>query len=383
MDHTEHLTGHGSAVSDIDTLVVGAGVVGLAVTRALAVAGQSVIIAERHRSIGAETSSRNSEVIHAGIYYPPGSLKATTCVAGRNLLYRYCEERHLPHRRCGKIIVATNAAQMAELEVIATRARANGVDDLSLIDAAAVSRLEPELRAHAALLSPSTGIINSHAYMLSLLADAENAGAVLALGTSIMRVQPTERGLDVYVDHAAQPALSVRNLVNAGGLSAQSVARSIDGFPEAHVPALGLAKGSYFVLSRKSPFSRLVYPVPEAGGLGTHLTIDLAGAARFGPDVEWVDTIDYAVDAARVDRFYAAVRHFWPGIRDGDLQPGYAGIRPKIGGPGDPAADFVISGPADHGVPGVVNLFGIESPGLTASLALAELVSHKLEGGAS
>jgi L-2-hydroxyglutarate oxidase LhgO len=362
-------------VDAADCLVVGAGVVGLAVARALALDGRDVLLVETQARIGSETSSRNSEVIHAGLYYPQGSLKARLCVAGREQLYAYCRARHVAHRRCGKLVVAASSAQTADLEAIARAGAANGVDDLRLIDRAEARRLEPELACAAALLSPSTGIIDSHGFMLALQGDAEASGAVLAFGTHVSGVRPSPDGLAVSFGGDPRPALTARVLVNAAGLYAPALASAVEGLAAPYKPKAYYAKGGYFSLSGRSPFSRLIYPVPEPGGLGVHLTLDLAGRARFGPDVEWVEAVDYTVDPARAERFYGAVRAYWPGLRDGALSPAYAGVRPKLSGPGEPAADFRVDGPAEHGVAGLVNLFGIESPGLTASLALADLVA--------
>jgi L-2-hydroxyglutarate oxidase LhgO len=357
-------------VDRVDVVVVGAGLIGLAVARALALAGREVVILEAEDAIGTHTSSRNSEVIHAGIYYPRGSLKARACVAGRERLYAYCAERGVPHRRCGKLIVAADAAQLPELEGILARAHANGVTDVVRIGTAEVHGMEPEIACVAALHSPSTGIIDSHALMLAYLGDAENAGAMLALKSPLEGVTVRADGFEVRVA-GADPVLA-RTLVNAAGLRAPSLARRIEGYPAAKAPPEHYAKGNYYTLARRAPFSRLVYPVPEPGGLGVHVTLDLGGRARFGPDVEWVESIDYRVDPARAERFYAAIRRYWPGLPDGALEPGYAGIRPKISARGEPAADFVVQGPRVHGVPNLVQLFGIESPGLTASLALAD-----------
>jgi L-2-hydroxyglutarate oxidase LhgO len=354
----------------VDTAVIGAGLVGLAVARALALAGREVVILEAEDAIGTHTSSRNSEVIHAGIYYAKGSLKARACVAGRERLYAYCAERGVPHRRCGKLIVAADAAQQPELEGILAKAHANGVTDVVRVSTADVRAVEPELSCVAALHSPSTGIIDSHALMLAYLGDAENSGAMLALKSPLERAVVRADGIELHVA-GAEPVLA-RSVVNSAGIRAPSVARRIEGYPLAKAPRELYAKGNYYTLARRSPFSRLVYPVPEPGGLGVHVTLDLGGRARFGPDVEWVQAIDYRVDPRRADRFYAAIRRYWPGLPDNALEPGYAGIRPKISGPGEPAADFVLQGPRDHGVPGLLQLYGIESPGLTASLALAD-----------
>lgn len=360
----------------IDAVVVGAGLMGLAVARGLATAGREVVILEAEDAIGTHSSSRNSEVIHAGIYYPQGSLKARTCVEGRQRLYDYCAERGLPHERCGKLIVATDAAQLEELEGIQQRAHANGVTDVVGLGAAQARAMEPNLRCVAALHSPSTGIVDSHALMLAYLGDAERAGAMLALKSSLTRAVVRSGGIELQVA-GAEPILAAQ-VVNSAGLRAPSVALRIDGFPTELAPPEYYAKGNYYTLSMRSPFSRLVYPVPEPGGLGVHVTLDLGGRARFGPDVEWVDRIDYTVDPSRAERFYAAIRRYWPGLPDGALEPGYAGVRPKISARDAPAADFVVQGPRAHGVPGLVNLFGIESPGLTASLPLADAVLAQL-----
>ncbi len=366
-------------MDSVDCVVVGAGVVGLAVARALALQGREVVILEAEDAIGTHTSSRNSEVIHAGIYYPKGSLKARACVEGRRRLYAYCEEHGVPYRRCGKLIVATNEEQHEELLGIRAKAHANGVSDVVEIPAAEAMRMEPALHCVAALHSPSTGIIDSHALMLAYQGDAEAAGAMLALKSPIVKARVLPSGFEI---ESTDARIQSRLLVNSAGMRAPSVARLIDGFPPAKVPPEYYAKGNYYSLTSRPPFSRLVYPVPEPGGLGVHVTLDLAGQARFGPDVEWIERFDprtdYAVDPKRSERFYAAIRRYWPGLKDGALAPGYSGIRPKISGPKEPAADFVVQGPAEHGVPGLVNLFGIESPGLTASLALSDDVAALL-----
>lgn len=360
-------------MDDLDCAVIGGGVVGLAVARALALAGREVMVLEAEGAIGTGTSSRNSEVIHAGIYYPQGSLKATLCVEGKQLLYAYAEARGVPHRRCGKLIVATSAEQVAELEAIRLKAAANGVDDLEQISAAQAVALEPQLRCMAALVSPSTGIVDSHALMLSLLGDLENAGGMLALKSAVTRADLEEGGIVLTAQDGTR--LRCRSVVNAAGLGAPDLARHFGGLATETVPTAHFAKGNYFTLSGRAPFGRLVYPVPEPGGLGVHLTIDLGGQAKFGPDVQWVSSPDdLVVDPARGDAFYAEVRKYWPALPDGALIPGYAGMRPKISGPGDPAADFRIDGPRAHGVRGLVNLFGIESPGLTSSLAIGRHV---------
>jgi L-2-hydroxyglutarate oxidase LhgO len=362
----------------VDAIVIGAGVVGLAVARALALAGREVIVLEAAEGIGTETSSRNSEVIHAGIYYPPGSLKARLCVAGNHALYRFCAEHGVPHRRCGKLLVATDERQLPKLAAIKQQADASGVTDLAPLTAAEARALEPELRCVAAYLSPSTGVIDSHAFMLALQGDAQAHGAMTAFRSPVTGGAVRDDGIALEVGGATPTTVIARSVVNCGGLHAQKLAAALAGFPPAHVPPTYYAKGNYYSLSGRSPFSRLVYPMPNEAGLGVHITIDLAGQARFGPDVEWIDRIDYDVDPRRAAGFYAAIREYWPGLKDGSLAPGYAGIRPKLVGPGAPAGDFVISGPRDHGVPGLANLFGIESPGLTAALAIGERVRDVL-----
>ncbi|MBV9250409.1 MAG: NAD(P)/FAD-dependent oxidoreductase [Acetobacteraceae bacterium] len=361
-------------MDEVDCIVVGAGVVGLAVARGLAVSGREAIVLEAAEGIGTETSSRNSEVIHAGIYYPAGSLMARFCVAGRRALYRYCQDKGVPHRNCGKLIAATNAEEDAMLAGIKRRAEANGVEGMRVLTAAEAIAMEPNLRCTSALLSPTTGIVDSHAFMLALQGDAENAGAVCAFLSPVTAARVTHAGIEVSVGGSEPATLLCHLLVNSAGLHAPALARRIAGIPPERVPPAYYAKGNYFTLSGRSPFSRLIYPVPVPGGLGVHLTIDLGGQARFGPDVEWVDEIEYTVNPARADGFYAAVRKYWPELKDGALQPGYAGIRPKIVPPGKAAQDFVVQGPQTHGVPGLINLFGIESPGLTAALAIADYV---------
>ena len=360
----------------VDAVVIGAGVVGLAVARALATAGRDVLILEAEDAIGTHTSSRNSEVIHAGIYYPSSSLKARACVEGRQRLYDFCAERGVAHRRCGKLIVATDASQREQLEDIRQRAHANGVTDVVRVSPAQARAMEGELHCVAALNSPSTGIIDSHALMLALLHDAERAGAMLALKSPLEQGVARTIGIELHVGDA-EPILA-EQVVNSAGMRAPSLARRIDGYPAELAPPELYAKGNYYSLATRPPFSRLVYPVPEPGGLGVHMTLDLGGRARFGPDVEWVDRIEYTVDPQRAERFYAAIRRYWPGLPDGALEPDFAGIRPKISGKDAPAADFVVQGPREHGVPGLVNLFGIESPGLTAVLPLADAVLEQL-----
>jgi len=362
-------------VEQVDVVVVGAGVVGLAVARALALAGREVLVLEAADAIGTQTSSRNSEVIHAGIYYPQGSLKALLCVQGKQMLYDYCAERGIGHRRCGKLIVATSGQQFSELQGILAKAASNGVHDLVLLTREQARALEPALDCVAAVHSPSTGIVDSHGLMLSLQGDLENAGGMVAFNSPLARARVTAQGIELEAADGTQ--LRARTVVNAAGLQAPLLARRFEGLDPQHLPGAYYAKGNYFTLSGRSPFTRLIYPVPEAAGLGVHLTVDLGGQAKFGPDVQWVDSPDdLVVDPARGDAFYAEVRKYWPALPDAALQAGYAGIRPKISGPGEAARDFVIQGPAGHGVPGLVNLFGIESPGLTSSLAIAARVAE-------
>ena len=370
-------------MDEVECVVVGAGVVGLAAARALRLAGYEVVVLERAYAIGFETSSRNSEVIHAGLYYPAGSLKARSCVAGRRRLYAYCREHGVPHARIGKLIVATSEAEISGLEKIAGTARGNGVDDLEWLDQAQARQLEPALRCAAGLLSPSTGIIDSHALMLAFQGEAEAAGAIVVFRTPVLSGVVRKDGFELAIGGDDPTAIRCRFLVNATGLYAPALARTIEGVPQETIPSAYFCRGVYFTLSGSAPFRRLVYPVPVAGGLGVHLTLDLAGQARFGPDIEWIASVDYAVDPARGEAFYAAIRTYWPGLRDGALQPGYAGIRPKISGPGEPAADFIVQGSRVHGVPGLVNLYGIESPGLTASLPLADEVVQELRSAAN
>ena len=366
----------------VDTLVIGAGVVGLAVARALAAQGREVIVLEAEDAFGSVTSARNSEVIHAGLYYPTGSLRARLCVRGKALLYDYAAARGVAHRRCGKLVVATADDEIPALQALERQARANGVHDLQWLDEHGARALEPALRCRGALLSPSTGIVDSNGFMLALLGDAERAGAVLALRSPVQRARVTPQGIVVEVGGvgAEAPAtLRARQVVNSAGLGAPALARAIDGLDPRHVPRDHWAKGCYFTLAGRAPFTRLVYPAPGAAGhLGVHLTLDLGGQARFGPSFRWVDEIDYRVDPVEANGFYAEVRRYWPGLPAGALQPGYAGVRPKISGPGEAAADFRIDGPALHGVPGLVNLFGIESPGLTSALAIADEVAALL-----
>ncbi len=367
---------------EIEAVVVGAGVVGLAVARALARAGRETVLLEAAGAIGTQTSARNSEVVHAGLYYPPGSLKARLCVAGRTALYRFCADFGVPHRKLGKLVVATDEAERPALAAIAARARACGVDDLGELSGAAARAMEPELSCAAALFSPSTGIVDGAALMRALLGDAQAHGASLVLATRMVEGAVRPDGFEIETQGADGARTHVRSrlLVNAAGLDAQAVAHSLSGFPASAIPQLFMARGCYFALDGRAPFSRLIYPVPVEGGLGVHLTLDLGGAARFGPDVEWIAAKDNSVDPRRAGAFYADIRRYWPALPDDALRPAFAGVRPKISGPGAPAADFRIDGPAAHGVAGLVNLFGVESPGLTASLAIGDHVAALLSG---
>ncbi len=361
----------------VDCVVIGAGVIGLAVARALALQGREVMVLEAAEAIGTGTSSRNSEVIHAGIYYPAESLKARLCVQGKALLYEYCAARGIGHRRCGKLIVATSHAEVPQLAGIIAKAAANGVNDLVLLTRDQAREMEPQLECVAAIHSPSTGIVDSHALMLSLQGDLEAHGGIVVLNTTVALVEYAQSAINLVTSDDTQ--LRVNAVVNAAGLHAVALAKRFQGLAPAHIPQGFFAKGNYFTLAGRSPFNRLIYPVPQAAGLGVHLTVDLGGQAKFGPDVQWVDSADdLVVDPARGDAFYAEVRKYWPGLQDGALAPGYAGIRPKINAPHEAARDFMIQGRADHGVAGLVNLFGIESPGLTSSLAIANYVTDLL-----
>lgn len=358
----------------VDCIVAGAGVIGLAIAREAARRGWETIVVEAADAIGTGTSSRNSEVIHAGIYYPTGSLKAELCVEGRNRLYAFAEERGIPHRRCGKLIAATRHDQEPTLAYIIEKARACGVDDLVMLDAGEAQALEPALRCTAAVFSPSTGIIDSHGLMHALLGDAEERGCFVSLNTSVVsgRIEPGGIVLQTRDNNGNEFEIAATRFFNTAGLGANAIAARLTGLGSKFAPPLYYARGNYFAVTGKPAFSRLIYPIPEPGGLGVHLTLDLNGGMRFGPDVEWIDAIDYTVDPRRADHFYGEIRKYWPDLADGSLQPTYCGIRPKLAGAGEPNADFVIQGPAVHGVKNLVNLFGIESPGLTSSLAIAE-----------
>jgi L-2-hydroxyglutarate oxidase LhgO len=360
---------------DVENIVIGAGVIGLAIARTLAVAGRDVLVLERAAHFGEETSSRNSEVIHAGIYYPKDSLKARYCVEGKHRLYSYCTTHHIPHLRCGKVIVATSEEELETLETLKLKARANGVDDIEYLTREAATKMEPTLHCTAALLSPSTGIIDSHQLMLSYVGEIEDNGGAVAYNTPFNMAEITKDGFAIT---AGGTTVRCRNLINSAGLSAQSVAAKISGLSSLYIPTRYLTKGSYFTMTARSPFSHLIYPVPNTASLGIHVTIDLAGQIRFGPDQEWVDQIDYEVDPARCEDFYEAIRRYFPALPDDCLIPAYSGIRPKVQTPDGAMADFVLSSELDHTIPGLVNLFGMESPGLTSSLRIGEAVNGKL-----
>jgi L-2-hydroxyglutarate oxidase LhgO len=368
----------GGMTERVDAVVVGGGVIGLAIARRLALAGREVILLEAGPMIGGETSSRNSEVIHGGLYYPTGSLKAALCVPGRAMLYDYCVERGVPFARLGKLVVAVTEAEIPALQRLKAQGEANGVDDLRLMSKAEAQAMEPALACAAALHSPSTGIIDSHQLMLAFEGEIASAGGAVVLNAPVEGGAVYNDGIMLRVGGAEPVQLHCRGVVNAAGLGAQALAKALKGLPPDHVAPLHYAKGNYFRLTTRAPFQCLIYPMPVAGGLGTHMTLDLAGRARFGPDVEWIDTPSYAVDPARGDKFYGDIRLYWPDLPDGALAPDYAGIRPKLGPKGSPNADFRIEGPAAHGVSGLVNLFGIESPGLTSCLAIADHVAGQL-----
>ena len=363
-------------MEEIDCAVIGAGVVGLAVARALAQSGRDVIVIEAADAIGTETSSRNSEVIHAGIYYPSGSAKARLCVRGKHMLYDFCESHGVAYQRLGKLIVATDPSQHELLAGLKAQAAANGVEDLVMLEPAQAQEMEPELHCTAAVFSPSTGIVDSHGLMLALQGDLEDAGGMIAFATPVGRGAVSEDGITLEMDGMQ---VACRSVVNAAGLHAVPLAKGLAGFPADYVPPFYMARGNYFSLTGRSPFRHLVYPMPKGGGLNIHITLDLAGRPRFGPDLEWVEELDYTVNLARIDEFYHSIRQYWPALPDDSLAPAYAGIRPKLHGPGEAQPDFLIQGPEQHGVPGLVNLFGIESPGLTSSLAIGEEVAALLQ----
>lgn len=364
---------------DVETIIVGAGVVGLAIAARLSADGQDVLILEQKHLFGSETSARNSEVIHAGIYYPKDSLKAKLCLEGKALLYDYCNTHAVAHNRLGKIIVATSEEQVATLNGIRQRAEQNGVHDLQLLSQHDVAELEPEIVANAGLLSPSTGIIDSHGYMLSLLGNAESCGAMIAYNSTVEKLVPTSHGFQVSVTGDDSVTISCKRVVNAAGHGACALAKLTTGLAPELVPTARYAKGNYFRLQGKTPVTRLIYPIPEPGGLGVHITVDIAGQSRFGPDVQWQNSLDYDVDGSRADSFYEAIRRYWPALKDNSLVPDYAGVRPKIEFNGQPCNDFLVHGYQTHGIKGLVNLLGIESPGLTSSLALAKHVADVID----
>lgn len=361
---------------EIDCVVAGAGAIGLAVARELAQAGREVLIVESEDAFGRGVSSRSSEVVHAGMYYPPGSLRAQVCVEGKWLLYDFMKKHNVAHTRCGKLIVACEAHEVETLQAIVDRGAANGVQDLSLLDQKQATALEPELTCLAAILSPSTGMMDSAGIMLALLGEAENAGATLAVRSPVVSGRVGGSQIEIDIGGAEPMTVGCAVFVNSTSLNAPDIASKLEGLDAVHVPDAYFGKGSYFSMTGKVPFKRLIYPCPVVGGLGIHLTIDVGGQARFGPDIEWVEQPDYEVDPARGDQFYTLVRRYWPGLPDGVLQPSYAGVRPKIVPPGHQAQDFRIDGPQVHGVPGLINLFGMESPGLTSSLAIGRYVMN-------
>lgn len=366
------------AAETADTIVVGAGVIGLAVARQLALSGREVLLLEANESIGLETSSRNSGVIHAGIYYPPNSLKALCCVRGNKLLYDYCKSKHVAHARCGKLIIASSADQQNRLKELQHNALNSGVNDLVWLNQARVRELEPQVRAVSGLLSPSTGIIDVHELMLALLADLEAAGGTLVTHCKVLGGSANSSGLKLKVDNGGEYTFATTTVVNAAGHGAADIARRISGFPADNIPAVYPVRGHYYEHSGKLPFSRLIYPLPGNTGLGIHATIDLAGQGRFGPDAEYCDTVDLSFDESRTPGFIEAIRSWYPQLDESRLQPGFVGVRPKLQGPGEDFADFMISRPADHGINGLTNLFGIDSPGLTACLALARILAKEV-----
>ncbi|MEP4892381.1 MAG: NAD(P)/FAD-dependent oxidoreductase [Aliiglaciecola sp.] len=365
-------------IESVECIVIGAGVVGLAVAREMALKGIETIVVESQSQIGTGISSRNSEVIHAGIYYPPNSLKGKLCVQGNKLLYEYCQQRNINHKRCGKLIVATSESQLQKLPEIQKNAKANKALDLEFISKQQAAKLEPELACYGALFSPSTGIIDSHALMLNLQGDLEHAGGVVAFGSKVHSGECAKNTILLTIAGEQEVQIRAKYVINCAGLHAQSIARLFQGLPRSTIPEIHYAKGNYYALSGSSPFKHLIYPIPEEAGLGVHSTLDLGNSVRFGPDVEWVNELNYSVDPARANDFYGQIRKYWPNLKDGSLTPSYAGIRPKLHAQGHPAKDFMIQTESEHGVAGLVNLYGIESPGLTASMAIGAIVAESL-----
>ena len=360
----------------VDVIVIGAGAVGLAVARSLALRHREVIVLEAEEAIGTQVSSRNSEVIHAGLYYEEGSLRARFCVEGKKQLYAYCQSHHVEVNACGKLIVATSREELEVLDQLMEKGRINGVDDLVLIDGSEANALEPELECLAAIVSPSSGIFDSHGYMLALQGEIEGAGGAIAFHSPVRQITPDANGLILSVGGSQPIDISANCVINAAGLGAIGLAKKTVGLGAKFIPVPHYARGNYFTISGRAPFERLIYPVPQNAGLGIHYTRDLGGQARFGPDVEWIDEIDYEVNVSRAETFYESIRTYWPALEDGALQPAYTGIRPKIQEPGGPMPDFLIQDPKVHSIPGLINLFGIESPGLTSSLAIGEYVAE-------
>ena len=366
-----------------DTIVIGAGVVGLAIARHLALKGREVIVLESNESFGRETSSRNSGVIHAGIYYPPGSLKSRCCIHGKALLYAYCEERKIPHQRCGKLIIAGDDDQSGRLKALQHNAARAGLVDLEWLDAARIREMEPDIQAGAALYSPSTGIIDAHELMLALLADLEAHGGMMVSRSRVLGGRQTGNGIELEVDNGGEFTLQASTVINTAGHGATGIAGKFSGLSRQNVPAVYPLRGHYFEHTGKLPFSHLVYPLPCTTGLGIHVTLDTAGQYRFGPDAEYCETLDYGFDESRRQDFIRSIQRWYPDLDDARLHPGYVGIRPNLQAPGEGPVDFMISGPADHGIIGLVNLFGIDSPGLTACMAIAEVVAARLPAGVS
>jgi len=375
-------------MDQVDCVVIGAGVVGLAVAREMALQGRETILLERENAFGTISSARNSEVIHAGIYYPKDSLKAQLCVEGNRLLYEYCRSHQVATQPYGKLIVASDETQIDDLQAILYKAQNNGVPEIKLIPGDDAKVLEPQLQCCAAILSSSTGIVDSHGFMLSLLGGFEDAGGMVAYQSPLLSAKPLgsngEGGYELEIGGADGMKIQTKLLINCAGMSAPAVAQKIAGLKQEHIPKAYFAKGNYFSLSGKSPFTHLIYPIPEPGGLGVHLTLDMGGQAKFGPDVEWLEIesegqIDYTVNPKRSEGFYEAVRRYWPELKDGSLQPDYSGVRAKVVPPNAPAGDFCFNTPQDHSLHGLFNLYGFESPGLTSSLAIAKHLEGQIK----